>query len=340
MTAEASYLQFPLCALAWGKDVRSRLEHVISFGVVDAGHVMFDRLNPETREMKACEFAESSDCPEDYDEADPDRVAAMLGAEEIGITFGREIDYAIRRWETLTEFKSNFESRHGRDVRVRVAKDLVFEARDNTGISYREFAVLCATYSCIGAKSYPVRITRQKIQCRMLGYKSPSIMQTEIGDRIDGAKPLTFRQINYTLDALHKRQFFARARANERQTFYSHRLTQETLEARLLAGKSYSEQFHQRRRQRDAELIKKVKQAKRAIKVDAPIKADTAPDIGSNYVRSASTGGSAECPLNVHFNKNTPNRNVPNKNTPIETLSNTACESFPVEEEGRGGKRS
>ena len=120
--------------------------------------------------------------------------------------------------------------------------------------------------SCIGAKSYPVRITRARIQCRALGYKSPAIMQAEIAIRTDGAAPLSLRQINYTLDALHERQFFARARANERQTFYSNRMSQGELETQLITGKSYSADFHQRRRQHDAEFMARLKQSRRLLK--------------------------------------------------------------------------
>jgi predicted transposase YbfD/YdcC len=55
----------------------------------------------------------------------------------------------------------------------------------------------------------------------MPSYKSPSITHIEITNRKDGAKPLTLRQINYTLAKLHERQFFTRGRADKQQTFYS-----------------------------------------------------------------------------------------------------------------------
>ena len=133
-------------------------------------------------------------------------------------------------------------------------------------VPFREFAVLCAIYSCIGAKAYPVRITRDRIRCRALGYKAPAIMQAEIARRTDGATALSLRQINYTLDALHERKFFARARANERQTFYSHRMGQDELETRLITGKDYSAAFHQRRREHNAEFMARLKQSRRLLK--------------------------------------------------------------------------
>jgi len=267
------YFQFPLCALACCNTERERLDQIIFFGFVDAGFVMFNKLHANLRKLKADELKICLHIPSDYREAKSDHVAAMFGAQEIGINVGSVVT-ALRHWHQLSDFQNQFQAQYGPDAQVRIKKDLVFEVRDKTGISYREFAVLCAVLSYIGAKKYPVCITRQAIQCRMLGYKSPSIMCTEIAKRKDGAKPLTFRQINYTLDRLHERQFFARARANKRQTYYSIRMTQDQLESALLESKSYSQGFHERRRQRDAELIARIKQRKATVKADSPIKVD------------------------------------------------------------------
>ena len=90
-----NYFQFPLCALTWGADVQDRLEHIISFGFVDAGYVMFNRLGPEHCQQKANEFAAASDRPAGYTKTKPDHVAAILGAREIGITFRGSISYPI-----------------------------------------------------------------------------------------------------------------------------------------------------------------------------------------------------------------------------------------------------
>jgi hypothetical protein len=271
MSNEAKYLQFPLCALAYGSEPKNRLERVICYGVVEAGHVIAHRLKPELRQSFADEYATRLSLSYQYKQTDKDNVAALLGGREIGITF-TSVQYMVQVWNELLAFKQPYESTHGRDVDVRVEESLVFETRDNHGMSYREFSVLCAIYSCIGAKKYPVRITRDKIQCRQLGYKSPAIMQAELPNRKDGAQPLTLRQINLTVDKLHERGFFARARANERQTFYSHRLTQEQIEQALMEGKSYSKKFHQRRQQRDAALMEQIKQAKTTIKADGLLK--------------------------------------------------------------------
>jgi len=260
------YFQFPLCALAFGANETERLNHIVAFGCVDAGGTMLNRLLPEIRAQRADEFASAFSALRDFRKTKPDHVALMLGARELNVQFRGLIAYPLQQADALVAFKTRFEQTHGRDVEVRLATRLVFEVRDKSGMSYREFAILCAVYSCIGAKAFPVRITRDRIQCRALGYKSPATMQAEIANRTDGATPLSLRQINYTLDALHERQFFARARANERQTFYSHRMGQDELETRLITGKDYSAAFHQRRREHNAEFMARLKQSRRLLK--------------------------------------------------------------------------
>jgi hypothetical protein len=267
---QTRYFQFPLCALAFGQTETERLDTLISYSFAEAGFTMFARLNREIQKEKAESIKSRADTPADYRSTDRQHVAVMIGSQEIGVRPGSVLS-ALNRWQQLRQFRGAVESAHGRDVEARIEKGLAFEVRDRTGMSYREFAVLCAVYSAIGAKAYPVRIVRETIRCRALGYKSTSMMVAEIGKRTDGSKPLSLHQINYTLDRLHERQFFARARANERQTFYSNRLQQDQLEKALVEGKAYSQDFHQRRLQRDAALMAAIK-GRKAIEVNRLLK--------------------------------------------------------------------
>jgi hypothetical protein len=260
------FFQFPLCALAFGETERDRLEAIISFGFVDAGNKMFKKLDTDIRQQKAKEFCANFEKPDDYSQKNTWHVAAMLGAQEIGITVGN-LGWSIERWRILAQFRDQFATKHGPDVEVRIRKDLVFETRDNKGITYREFAILCAVYSFIGSAAYPVRIIKEAIQTRMLGYKKREIMETEVAARNDKVQPLTLRQIGYTLNALHKRKFFARARANERQTYYSHRLTQEELEEELFKRKTGDAYFHAARKTRDKTLMERIKAERRRLAV-------------------------------------------------------------------------
>jgi hypothetical protein len=291
------YFQFPLCALAFGMTERDRLDNIITYGFVSAGMKMYGRLDARLREEKAGELRQYAGTPNDYLPGRCQHVAAMLGAKEIGITVGSVAD-SLKRFAALDEFRTAFERINGKDAAVRIAKDWVFEARDGKGISYRELAVLCSLYSSIGAKDYPVRVTRDQVRRRMLGYKSAEVAKRELPNRQDGAKLLTIRQISSSLEKLHERRFFARARANERQTYYSNRLTQEELERKLIESKTYKDDFRQKRIQRDTSLMATIKARKAAIKANMPIivdipKVDAPAGAGSNDGRSAAATESA-----------------------------------------------
>jgi len=219
---------------------------------------MYKKLDAEIRKEKAWHFERKSGTPSDYKRNNDHHVAAMIGASEIGI-IPYNLDYSMQRWTGLSEFRNQFQTKHGNDVLVRIKKGLVFEARDDEGISYRELSILCAVYSCIGANEKPVRITKATIQNRMLGYKSAKVMTAEIQSRTDTAKPLTPRQIGYTLDSLDERKFFARARPNERQTYYSHRLTKDELSDALFERKTAKARFHAARKTDNNTLMERIK---------------------------------------------------------------------------------
>jgi hypothetical protein len=169
------------------------------------------------------------------------------------------MDKLLDYFRSLSEFKDSYEKLHGTDVQVRLRTDFVFEARDKTGMTYRELAVLSAIYSSIGAKPYPVRITRDAIIRRALGYKSATVMAAEFGRRSDDAKPLTYRQITYTANHLHQRRLFARARPNERQTYYSNRLTQDQIEKQIFERKTAGARFENQRKKRNRDLMDRIK---------------------------------------------------------------------------------
>lgn len=258
VSATDTYFQFPLCSLAFCETEKERLEHIISFGFIEAGVAMYKKLDAEIRKQKAEQFLNHSDTPDDYKRSNDHHVAAMIGAKEIGITVGSLV-YSMNRWTELSEFRNQFQTKHGNDVLVRIKKGLVFEVRDDKGISYRQLSILCAVYSCIGATEKPVRITKATIQCRMLGYKSAKVMTAEIKSRKDTAKPLTPRQIGYTLDSLDERKFFARARPNERQTYFSHRLTKDELNDALFKRKTAKARFHATRKTDNNTLMERIK---------------------------------------------------------------------------------
>jgi hypothetical protein len=259
--ATEKYFQFPMCVLAYGADFQARLNHIIGFCCVNVGKIIGGSLSSELRLCKAEEVSQMGDDVIEYNEENKFHIAALLGAAQINVKI-KCINAIENDFKSIFRHKSKFEECHGRDVEVRVAAHIMWDIINKSGISYREFSVLCAIYSCIGNKKTPVRITREHIQCRQLGYKSIAIMKKELPMRTDGAKPLTLRQINYTVDKLHERGFFSRARPNARQTYYSNKITKEDMKRYLINKKTYSARFHQHRRESDRFLMQCIKEAK------------------------------------------------------------------------------
>jgi hypothetical protein len=255
---------------------------IIHHVVVAKGAEWYRKLTKEQAEAQIA-LKPTANLPRGFCKGNSEHRAVVLGMVLLNVGDGHVDKYLSDHAETRN-FISKLVSQDGPQPELRMPAELVWEIVKGTGISWLEFAALAAIRSKIGAKKYPVRITRQVIQCRMLGYKSTEIMERELANRTDGLKPLTFRQINYILDKLDERKFFARARADHWHTYYSHRMTQAQLEDMLVQGKSYAQGFHERRKQRNADLMQRIK-GKPAIKVDNTIEVDTTP---------------ANCPQSVH----------------------------------------
>lgn len=267
-----AYFQFPLCLLAMGPDEKARLDHIIGFATIEAGRALWQKMASAQRES----LPRDLDSPAtDFVGINHDHIVAALGARELRVRLGSFANI-LAAWRAARDFVSTYESVHGREPELRVVTTLVFEARDKTGTDYREFAIYCAMLSQIGNKQYPVRITRNQIRRRMLGYKTESILDASLSERTDGATVLSLRQIGYVVAKLHERRFFARVRANERQTYYSIRHTQDELEAAILSSKTYVQKFHAERRQRDRDFIARLKEARTAVKTAIPVKVDDA----------------------------------------------------------------
>jgi hypothetical protein len=152
--------------------------------------------------------------------------------------------------------------RHGRDALVRIGIALLWEAYNNTGVSYRDFSVLCAINSIIGSNSTPMRITQPSIRVRAAGFKSWDVAQSALPSDELEARLLTVDQVRGTLDKLHQRKFFARARIGARTVKYMLRVSDDELRAILLQREPYQKQFQSERAKKDAELRTAIKSAK------------------------------------------------------------------------------
>lgn len=226
------YFQFPLCLLALSEHYKERLQTIVSYCLFkEAG-----RKNPRFPKSRA--------------------VASL---DQAAIFFGFTIawhEFVASKWEEANRFVRQWEARHGKDAFVRIGATLWSEAHDNTGLTYREFSVLCAINSIIGNRSAPTRITEPRIRVRAAGFKSWNVVKSELSSEESiEEKLLTPHQVRYTLEKLHQRQLFARARVGAKTVKYMRGVTDDELRAKLLQAETYQARFQTERTKKDAELI-------------------------------------------------------------------------------------
>jgi hypothetical protein len=241
MSRNETYFQFPLCALAYGATVDERLNAILAYGVVVAGQKLWRSALPETQGRFRSQLGQGWEPPTGFKRDNALHLATLYGLQTIGVTTGG-LTHLIERYHRLCVYVANFESIHGRDSLVRIKTLWLFKARDRQGLAYREFAVLCAIYSSIGNKAF-ARVTQPRIRRCALGYRKETVMHVELAKRIDGAKPLTERELKTILQRLHRNKFFARRTAFRRFTYYSIRLNNEDLGKRIVARHTYPK-FH------------------------------------------------------------------------------------------------
>ena len=219
------YFQFPLCALSLPDSQRERLDCIIAYCCIEMGKHEWTKLNDQQKEG----WSNNPPVPQwraaKVNLMQITHLQALIGACRLNITIGHAPSTATRH-ARLSCFLADFERKHGRDVQVRLATDLVFEARDDKGFSFAELAVIAAIYSKIGVSKGAVRITREEIWRRAQGFKSKLAFSRETAAQ----QPyLIRRKVRSLIESLHERGFFARVTYARRQTYYSHRLTADEL---------------------------------------------------------------------------------------------------------------
>jgi hypothetical protein len=211
MDSNHGYFQFPLCLLAFGEDYKQRLQYIVSYCLYQQAK----RTNPKF--------------PRSARNGSLDEAANFLGVST------RSHSSTITRWKGADSFVCRWERHYGRDARVRIATLLLWETHNKSGVSYREFSILCAINSIIGnGRFVPKRITEPSIRVRAAGFKSWTIARLELpADDLRKARLLTVDQVRYTLEKLHQRHLFARARVGAKTVKYMLGVTDDQLRALL-----------------------------------------------------------------------------------------------------------
>jgi hypothetical protein len=92
----------------------------------------------------------------------------------------------------------------------------------NGNMTYREFSILCAVYSCIGDKEVSV-VRRSQIRDRAFGVWNTKVKAFAVEDSLTASpQDLTDNQLRYTLDELEGRKLLHRLRdPNRRDAWFS-----------------------------------------------------------------------------------------------------------------------
>ena len=240
------YFQFPLCLLAFGNDYKSRLQHIVSYCL--------------------CEQARRAHW--DFANLPEKNVLLNKAATFLNVTIASHA-CTIDGWKEAVRFVYQWERQYGKDASVRIATVLLWEAHNNRGLSYREFSILCAINSIIGnQRSTPRRITEPSIRVRAAGCKSWEVAKRELlTEGVRKQRLWTLHQVRYTLEKLHQRKFFARARAGAKTVKYMLGVTDAALRALLLQRETYQPQFKAERSKKDRELMMAIRSAKAAARI-------------------------------------------------------------------------
>jgi hypothetical protein len=256
------FFHFPLCLLSSVEDVRTGVDHIISYACVEVGKERWQKLSENERGARRSFLPDPAVCSGSVDLEKDEELQAVVGCEYLDVCAGN-VTGMLASHAQLLSFIKEFERRHGTDARVRIRTDWLFEVRDSKGMSYKELAVLAAIYSKIGASKGPVRITQDEIRKRAHGFKSDRVFTAEMSRRRKAL--VTPYQVRSIIERLHVRKFFARVTYARRQTYYSNRLSTTELADHIFTAKTQRSRARQARISANADLTTRIQAERRKL---------------------------------------------------------------------------
>ncbi len=258
------FYQFPLCALAYGANHEQRFQTIVSWCCDTAGAGLYEKMNRAKLKEYALNYGRES-WPGCVSRNETRHLQFLAGMRKLEVCNGH-IPSMIERVGSLQSFIDAMQNKHGRAPHVRIRNDLFWDAVKGV-MPYRHFAVLAAIYACIGAKKYPVRITRDRIRAGMLGYKSPAMMTNEVMEQRQDKElfeVLTDRQIRTVLDHLEETSLFARVQTSARVVYFSNRMQADAMRKHLADWIGRRNTRAAGNREADREAMKKARLLKRS----------------------------------------------------------------------------
>jgi len=281
---------FPLSVLAFGAEQKmepiERLKALAWYCALEAGEAAWEKagrtgetgleaIRDRFRSKLEEELAE-----DEYDDTRlDDDCKLMLGVSRkkvLGFDDFGELSDGLDTALRVRGFIAGHEQLYGRGPRLFVndayLRDAIAEKLGGhlgTARSERVFAGLCAMLSCLGNKKTPWRITREAIQCRMMGYKDPKVLRAEserlanLGVQI---KPLEVSTVGKVMAEIARRKFIRCTSPNRRENYYSFQHSQEHLDKAVMtikAKRAAAKAVQQLRRASQIEAAtKKIKEEK------------------------------------------------------------------------------
>jgi hypothetical protein len=271
MAKTDNYLQFPLCLLAYGKDVPTRMAAIFAIAARTIGRGFIEKQGEDFIVEGFIAGIAPTEFGDVYDDS-PSQREIVIGLHKLKFELNDELfESIVKNLEAADSFCAKMKSKYGNSSLVRIKAEYAIEALMGTGMSYRNFSILSGLYAAIGDKSYPVSITRDRIRAGAMGYKSSKMLFTKDGmvhqcgqrlleEREDGTQPLTTNQVRYSLDILERNGHFGRVQANKNEVLFSHRIYPKNMRVMIYDGKTGQANIVKRRRQQDREFQKLIRQ--------------------------------------------------------------------------------
>jgi hypothetical protein len=221
MAKDDSYFQFPICLLTFAPNEpwERRLSAIIRYAIIEFARKtgILTGGASDWRGMNAT-----------------DAEAAMEKLRQILKFNSGNLKTMVDDWKSTTLHVEEFLRRHPRgNVQVRVRSDLMFQSRDEVGLSERELRILIGVYSAIGGREVAC-VPLETIGYRACGCGTKAIFDAET------TKPQTFtrKQLRATVRALEWDSWFVAAVFNRRQKFYSNSLHPAELRQKIIELKT------------------------------------------------------------------------------------------------------
>jgi hypothetical protein len=332
-----------LSCLAFGPDFKTRLDHVVSWCVVEIGNRRLES-NDSTHAVDVDALIQqerqAGNLPLDFDYRDDGHRMIFLGRQTLSVGGGGLCGTCMERWETLEKFIAKMAKMEGNPQQPRIKAALLWDALKGT-MSYRNFAVLTAVYAWLGDKKIPWIVRQASLPAMTLGYKPATLRgpdgPTLLASREDGAKPLTRDQIRTTLDHLERANHFARVERDARTVFFSNRMTGDEMRAwfeNRATGKIET------RRRKDLEMQARIKAGKEnipTIKSVPTIKMESNPDLTPEIVPTQSPLAPPHHPHMVPANKETGLIESDLKETPVTARARESLPDGEALNQGQAG---